>query len=451
MFTGVRLRQFLTHELWAMDLDARPPVQRLALQLLRLVLAVVFEFRFRLLDARAAGLVYTTLLSLVPFLAVMFSVLKAFGAHQQIEPLLNQVLEPLGPKGIEVTGQIIGFVNNLKVGVLGAVGVAGLFYTTYSLIDKIEQALNAIWRVRQGRTWTRKFTDYLSVVLVGPVLIFTALGLLASVQSHALVDRVMEIQPFGTLLVWAAQLVPFALLCAVFTFIYKFVPNTHITVRSAMIGGITAALLWGAAGQAFTTFVAASGKYSAIYSGFAVLVLFLLWLYAGWLIVLVGAQVSFFMQHPAAYRAQFLWQQDTPALRERLVLEILMAVGRRHLQGKGPIRLTGLATELGLPPAVVEERVSQLVDQGLLALMTEPEGIGLVKPPELIAIHDVLDFTHKGQGTIPGFPQRPGEPIDELFRRRDAAVAHSLDGMTLRSLIADPVPLEVERGSFTQP
>ncbi|MDH5626300.1 MAG: YihY/virulence factor BrkB family protein, partial [Nitrospira sp.] len=268
MTTAVRLRQFLAHELWTMDLEKAPRASRPALRLLRLILAVAFEVRFRLLDARASGLVYTTLLSLVPFLAVTFSVLKAFGAHQQIEPLLNQVLEPLGPKGAELTGQIIGFVNNLKVGVLGAVGVAGLFYTTYSLIDKIEQAFNAIWRVRQGRTWARKFTDYLSVVLVGPVLIFTAIGLIASVQSHALVEQVMAIEPFGSLLLWTAELMPFILLCGVFTFIYKFVPNTQVTAYAALIGGLTAALLWGIAGEAFAAFVAASGKYSAIYSGF---------------------------------------------------------------------------------------------------------------------------------------------------------------------------------------
>lgn len=431
----MHIHHFLTHELWAMDLDKAPRTQRMALQLLRLALAVAFEFRFRLLDARAAGLVYTTLLSLVPFLAVMFSVLKAFGAHQQIEPLLNQVLEPLGPKGAEVTGQILGFIDNLKVGVLGAVGVAGLFYTTYSLIDKIEQALNAIWRVRQGRTWTRKFTDYLSVVLVGPVLIFTALGMLASLQSHALVERMMAIQPFGTVLIWVTQLIPFFLLCGVFTFIYKFVPNTAVAFRSAWIGGITAALLWGAAGEAFATFVAASGKYSAIYSGFAVLILFLLWLYAGWLIILLGAQVSFFVQHPLAYRARFLWQLDTPSLRERLVLEILTTLGRRHLQGTGPMPLLALATELGLPPAVVEERVFELIDRGLLGRMAEPEGIGLVKPPELISLYDVLNLGHKGEQTIADFPQRPDDQIDALLQRRDAAVAHSLSGMTLRSLI----------------
>jgi membrane protein len=418
-----------------MDLDALPRAHRFTLQTLRLVIAVAVEFRFRLLDARAAGLVYTTLLSLVPFLAVMFSVLKAFGAHQQIEPLLNEVLEPLGPKGAEVTGQIIGFVENLKVGVLGAVGVAGLFYTTYSLIDKIEQALNAIWRVKQGRTWARKFTDYLSVVLVGPVLVFTAFGLLASVQSNTLVDHLISMQPFGTLLLWIAGLMPYLLLCGVFTFIYKFVPNTQVTFRSALIGGLTAALLWGLAGEAFTTFVAASGKYSAIYSGFAVLILFLLWLYAGWLIILVGAQVSFFVQHPAAYRARFLWQHDSPATRERLVLEIMTTLGRRHLRGDGPMGLTGLANELGLPPAVLEDRVIQLVDQGLLAQVAEPEGIGLVKPPELIGLDELLRLVHEGQGVAHGSSQKPGDPIDELMRRRDAAVAESLDGMTLRSLI----------------
>jgi len=430
-----------------MDLETVPRAPRLALHLLRLILAVAFEVRVRLLDARAAGLVYTTLLSLVPFLAVMFSVLKAFGAHQQIEPLLNQVLEPLGPKGAEVTGQIIGFVNNLKVGVLGAVGVTGLFYTTYSLIDKIEQALNAIWRVRHGRTWARKFTDYLSVVLVGPVLIFTAVGLIASVQSHALIERVMAIEPFGTILVLTAELMPFALLCGVFTFLYKFVPNTQVAAWPALIGGITAALLWGIAGEAFAAFVAASGKYSAIYSGFAVLVLFLLWLYAGWLIVLVGAQVSFFAQHPAAYRAQFLWHQDTPALRERLVLNLLVTLGRRALRGEGPISMTDLAQELGLPPSAVEDRIMELVDQRLLARTAEPEGIALIKPPEMMPLHEILTLVRDGQSPDKSVSEKSEGRIDALLRQRDVAVERSLDGMTLRSLIAPEEQTISEPGS----
>ncbi|MER3424528.1 MAG: hypothetical protein C4293_16220 [Nitrospiraceae bacterium] len=278
---AARVEQFFRHDLWAIDLNSLHGVRRAGVKALRMAFAVIAEFRHRVLDARAAWLVYMTLLSLVPFLAVTFSVLKAFGVHHLIEPVLEQTLAPLGPKGQEITTQIIGFVNNLKVGVLGLAGLAGLFYTTYSLVDKIEQALNAIWRVRQGRRWARKFTDYLSVVLVGPVLIVTAFGVLASAQSHVIVHRVLELQPFGYVIVWAAQYVPFLLLCGVFTFLYKFVPDTDVRLGSALVGGITAAILWGIAGEIFAAFVAGSGKYSAIYSSFAILILFLLWLYIG--------------------------------------------------------------------------------------------------------------------------------------------------------------------------
>lgn len=434
MTTTARIAQFVKQDLWTTDLATLPFLQRVGIQAIRLAIAVGLEFRHRLLDARAAGLVYTTLLSLVPFLAVMFSVLKAFGVHHQIEPLLAQTLEPLGPKSLEVTATIIGFVDNLKIGVLGVVGVAGLLYTTYSLIDKIEQALNAIWLVRQGRSWGRKFADYLSVVLVGPVLVFTAFGVLASLQSHTVVQRVMEIQPFGSLLFWAAELVPFLMLCCVFTFFYKFIPYTDVRLGSAVVGGITAAILWGVAGEAFAKFVATSAKYSAIYSGFAVLMLFLLWLYAGWLIVLIGAQFSFFHQHPTAYRSRLLWQQGTHAFREQLVLNVLRILARRYLKGERPLRPSELAIELNFPVSLVEEQLEQLLANGMIGIMKDPEGVSLIKPPELISIKEVLDATREGSPTGIRVPLDPHDPIHRVLRRRDEAAEQALAGETLRSL-----------------
>ncbi|MGH7231474.1 MAG: YhjD/YihY/BrkB family envelope integrity protein [Nitrospiraceae bacterium] len=433
-----RVEQFFRHDLWVTDLSSLTKLQRFGIQALRLAFAVASEFRHRLLDARAAGLVYTTLLSLVPFLAVMFSVLKAFGVHEQIEPVLAQALEPLGPKGQEITAQIIGFVNNMKVGVLGVVGVAGLFYTTYSLIDKIEGSLNAIWRARQGRPLVRKFTDYLSVVLVGPLLVMTAFGLLASVQSHALVQRVMDIQPFGYVVVWAAQFVPFVLLCTVFTFLYKFVPYTYVRLRSALVGGITAAVLWGLAGEAFAAFVAGSAKYSAIYSSFAILILFLLWLYVGWLIILVGAQVSFFHQYPSAYQTHLLWKQGAHAFRERLALILLMHIARRYLKGERPYRVSELASDLNIPLSIVEDQVDELVAAGFLCRIAEPDGIGLVKPPELIPIKEILDTVRDKELAGPSFTTASSDTIDRLLGRRDHAVGLALSGITLRSLAAEP-------------
>ncbi len=183
-----RAIEYCQRDLWETDLETLEPGKRFLVSSLRLIFVAAWEFKESVLSIRATSLVYTTLLSLVPFLAVTFSVLKAFGIHQEIEPLLGHALEPLGEKGQEITESIIGFVDNLKVGVLGAVGVAGLFYTTYSLIAKIEEALNSVWRVQNGRPLARQFTDYLSVLLVGPVFVFTAFGLTASAQSHWLVQ-----------------------------------------------------------------------------------------------------------------------------------------------------------------------------------------------------------------------------------------------------------------------
>jgi membrane protein len=434
----LHIRQFVQRDLWTTDLRSLSVAPRVAVQAMRLAIAVSMEFRHRLLDARAAGLVYTTLLSLVPFLAVVFSVLKAFGVHQRMEPLLAHVLEPLGPKGQEITQQVIGFVDNLNVGVLGLLGVALLFYTTYSLIDKIEQSLNAIWQVRQGRSWTRKFTDYLSVVLVGPVVVVTALGLLASVQSQTLVQRMLAFQPLGSGVVALAKFGPLLLLAGVFAFIYKFIPNTRVRLGSALVGGVSAAALWGVAGLVFAKFVVGSGKYGAIYSGFAIVLLLLIWLYAAWLIVLIGAQVSFFHQHPSAFQSTLMWQHQTLALRERIALMIMAVLTRRFLKGEGPVRPTELAAELNLSASLVEDQVEQLVKHGFLGRMTEPQGVALVKPPESTPLNEVLDAVREVNASEALVPSHASDPVAAALRRRDQAVEQTLAGWTLRSLVPGP-------------
>ena len=411
--------------------------QRLGTQVIRLATAVGMEFRHRLLDARAAGLVYATLLSLVPFLAVMFSVLKAFDVHHVIEPLLAQVLEPLGPRSGEITSTIVGFVDNIKISVLGVVGIAGLFYTTYSLINKIEQALNAIWQVKQGRTWERKFADYLSAVLVGPVLVVSAFGMVASLQSHTVVQRLVEMEPFGMLLVWTGEVIPLVMLCAVFTFFYKVIPNTQVHIRSAAVGGVSAAILWIIAEEIFATFVGVSTNYSAIYSSFAVLILFLLWLYTGWMIVLIGAQFSFFHQYPTAYLSRLLWEQRTYVFREQLALNVLRVLGHHYLKGDRPLKLPELSSELNMPLSLVEEEVERLIENGFVGRLQEPEGVSLIRSPDLIFVKEVLDSVR--HGTPPWIVPHldTSDPVCAILRRRDKAVERALVGETVQSLLQD--------------
>ena len=226
------LKGFFLERLWKLDAEALPWWKALPLAALRILVVVARDIADGQLNLRAMSLVYTTLLSLVPLLAVSFSVLKAFGVHNQIEPFLEQFLEPLGPKGTEITTQVIQFVENIRVGVLGALGLALLFYTVVSLIQKIERAFNFTWRVKQERPVAQRVSGYLTVILVGPVLVFTALGVTGTVMSTAFIQQVAAIEPFGTVIELATRLVPYLLIIAAFLFIYIFIPNTRVSVGS---------------------------------------------------------------------------------------------------------------------------------------------------------------------------------------------------------------------------
>jgi membrane protein len=321
--------------------------------------------------------------------------------------------------------------------------VAGLFYTTYSLIDKIEEALNSIWRVEIGRTLARRITDYLSVVLVGPVFVFTAFGLMASSQSHWLVQRIMEIQPFGYLMVALTNLLPFIFMCMLFTFLYKVVPNTSVNIGSAFIGGLTAGVCWHIAGIAFSAFVASSSRYSAIYSSFAVLILFLIWLYVGWLIVLAGAQVAYYHQHPSSYLLHLRRKHQTPLFREYVTLSLLGHITRRFLSGKLPLKEEQLARVQRVPLTFVESLTKDLIQANMLLRTEKPKGVILARPPETIFVADVLKvIQHQLHNGPQGFTVGTGI-ISQLLIHRDTAIQEALEGITLKSLVkeqpTDPV------------
>ncbi|NKB81437.1 MAG: YihY family inner membrane protein [Nitrospirales bacterium] len=428
-----QIEKFFRRDLWAATTPSLQGAAGFGIRVLRLLVVAIADFQHGVLSVRATSLVYTTLLSLVPFLAVMFSVLKAFGVHEAIEPLLAQGLEPLGSKGIEITDRVMEFVGNLKVGVLGAVGVAGLFYTTYSLIDKIEESLNAIWRVRQCRPLTRKFSDYLSVVLVGPVLVFAAFALTASAQSHWLVQRVLHIEPVGQMMLLLTQLMPFVFLCFAFTFLFKFVPHTQVRLISALTGGVTAGILWQLAGIAFASFVAESARYSAIYSSFAILILFLIWLYVGWLIVLIGAQVAYYHQHPTAYLHRINVKQHTHAFREHTALSILVEIAKRYYAGEAPYQLADLATMLQLPQSLVDDLVTHWVAHGIIYRTDEPKGIALGRPPEHITLIEVLELLRYEQMPTLQEQESPDDTIGKMLQHRDEAVRTAIAGITLKS------------------
>ena len=428
-----RLQRYLERDLWTVDVSPRTRLGRTGIGVLRLLVVLVRALTDSQLNLEATALVYRTLLSIVPLLAVSFSVLKAFGAQYRIEAVVARMLAPLGASGAEITSHVVAFVDNLRVSVLGAIGFVALFYTVLSVIERVESALNNIWHVRRPRSLARKFSDYLSILLVGPVLVFAAFAIMASAQNYWLVQRVLAATHLTSAAVIAARHgAPFVLLAAAFTLLYRLLPHTRVSLRSALVGGVTAALLWHVAGFWFALFVAGSTSYTAIYSGFAVFVISLIWLQVAWLVVLTGGQVAYVHQHPISY--VIVRGRPSLLLQERIGLGALVEITRQYLGDGGPARPVDLARTLDAPLAVLEDLIEDFVASGLLVRTAEPDGVMLGRPPEQISVVDSLGAIREPPSSRDVEPPVVPTPVSATLRRRDDAVRDALGSVSLRAL-----------------
>lgn len=434
-----KLRKFLTQGLWETNLSTLTGHKAFLVKSLRLLSVAIHEFTEGQMTLRAMSLVYTTLLSIVPLLAISFSVLKAFGVHNDIlAPFLIKFLAPLGPKGEEISARIIGFVQNMKVGVLGSVGLGMLFYTVISVIQKVEKSFNTIWRIRKARSLSRRFSDYISVIIIGPVLIFSAIGLTATLMSNTIVQKIISLEPFGTLFYFVVGKSPYLMVCAAFTFLYMFIPNTRVKFKSALVGGVIAGILWETAGWAFASFIVSSAKYAAIYSGFAILIMFMLWLYFSWLILLVGAQISFYHQYPHFLTPNTKIFRLSNRLRERLALMIMYFIGYNYFHNKRHWTLDDLVNRLELPVDTISDLITLLEQDGLvLETGDDPPAYLPARAIEKIKLNDLLNAVRIAEKETLSVEKRVASipEVDNIIGNIDNAFDTALGQTTLRDLV----------------
>lgn len=412
-------------------------VRAASLRLVRTLLILGRDVAMGQLTLRAMSLVYTTLLSIVPLLALSFSVLKAFGVTNQIQPMLLRLLEPLGDKGQQVALKITGFIENMNVGVLGAVGLVLLLYTSLSLIQKIEESLNYIWHSPRPRPLGERVTRYLTVLMVGPILVFSALGLTATLLNIEVVRGLLEIGVLGQLVEVLSRMVPYLLIIAAFTFVYLFVPNARVRVWPALVGGIVGGIAWQSAGWVFAVFIAGSGNYAAIYASFAILILFMIWLYLSWLVLLFGASVAFYVQHPEYLYMRGGEPRLSNRMRERLGLSVMDLVVRRFLAGEAAPDQLELTRTLKVPTHVMAVVLDALQERGLMVAAAEESPAYLPgRDPARITVAEVLD-TVRAAGED-GFLSPSVLPavgsVDAVVAQLQLAAVSSLDNMSLRDL-----------------
>jgi membrane protein len=407
------------------------------LVVLRYVYAIARDLIVGDLNMRAMSLVYTTLLSIVPLIAFCFSIVKGLGFEHDLEPLIYQFFEPLGDRGVELTARVIGFVDHVQGGVLGSLGLAFLVWTVISVIQKVEESFNHIWHVERARSLARRLSEYLSVLVAGPILIVVGLGLIASISTHSLLLWLESRPPFAALLQMSGRLAPWLVVAAGFTFLYSFVPNTRVRLKYALAAGVAAGAAWVAASLGFAQLVAYSTRMMAIYASFAIVLLALMWVWVNWLILLTGALLAFYLQNPQYLRSGQREVIPTARLSERLALSVMYLVARSFTSGERRWTVETLSETLAVPSIALGPVVDALEAAGLVE-STEHEALIPGRDPSGIMLDSVLTAVREGKSgraVALRHAQLVG-PAEALCDRMDAAIREQLGRISLREFIA---------------
>lgn len=429
-----QLQKLIDNIVWGKYLDKTGVPGRMLKNVLRYLYAMLRDFISGQLTMRAMSLVYTTLLSVVPLLAFSFAILKGFGVFNRLEPYLNGLLAPLGEQGEQITAQILSLVDNVSGGVLGGVGLAFFLYTAISTVQKIEESFNYVWYVAKPRNFSTRFTEYLVVLLVGPMVMVTAIGMITSVQSNAIVQYLLNNEALGPLFIVGGKILPYLLISAVFTFLYMFMPNTKVKFRSALVGGVAGGFVWAAMGAVFASFVLYATRTQQIYAGFAVAVTTLIWLYLNWLILLIGAQIAFYHQNPAFLRIGRREPRLSNSVRERLALSIMFYAGRAFRNSEKTITADEISNKVRIPSIAVAPIIIALETAGLL-LTAEDETLIPGREMSRIKLARIIDVVREIGET--GSHRMPiwHDSVSKLGNDFDAAITGLVGDKTLADFL----------------
>ncbi len=379
------LKQFLATDLWRLDFSKVSRVKKFIYDQVLLVRLVGRAYIRDKLPVRASALTYVTLLSIVPVLALIFSILKGFGFHRQLEPLLIDLVKSLaGDPSIqsfgtdevmadfvyravnEIIPSIIQYLDQIDVRAMGAIGIVLLLFSVMSMVNNIENSFNDIWHLKKSRSLNRILTDYISFLFLWPILIV----ILPS--ANAYIESVKVIQPFSEI----PGIRIFIPSWFVFFFIYIFLPNTKVQVRSALWGGLIAGSLWQAANMFFMRFILTSyqtGPRAVLYTSFAVLPLFLIWLYLSWSVVLLGAEITYANQNRYNVAFEMRRPEFSYAFREQTSFKIILLSALRFWEGLPAPTTQELSDSLRYPYKFVQELLNDLTDEGLLYAVNDDE------------------------------------------------------------------------------
>jgi membrane protein len=433
--------EFLSTGIWRIRASDLRGSTSFLIRQLRIILLAARGFNDDRCQLRASALTFYSLLSVVPLIAMAFGVSKGFGLEERLE---KQLLKAL-PDQQEVVTRIVeyarSFLERTEGGLIAGVGVAVLFWTVIKLMGNIEKSFNDIWGVRKGRSLGRRFADYLSLMLIAPLLFATASSttVLITSQVSLLTDKIPFLASSGPLFMWLLKLLPYCVTWILFTVLYVLMPNTTVKIKSGLLGGILAGTMYQVVQWIYIKFQVGASTHGAIYGSFAALPLFLIWLQMSWLVVLLGAEISFAAQHVDTYEFEPDCDKVSNHLKRLLALRITQLCVQNFLAKTEPRTAEQISDSLGVPIRLVRQALSALTEARVLSeVRTEDEKTSAYQPARAIdslTVREVIDLLDQsGVDTIPYGESPEWEKLAERLNLFNETIRASSVDMALKDL-----------------
>jgi membrane protein len=436
---------FFMTGIWQTPVEGLPAIKVYGIRCLRIIILAVRNFIRHDSSRTATVLTYYSLLNIVPLFAVIFALAKGFGLKKFVVKQIAEMAQKANWQA-SITDQLINFAESVltqaKGGIIAGVGVVLLLWTVISILGKIEDSFNVIWEVKKPRNLMRKFTDYLTVLLVAPLLLTmsSSITIVATSQINVIVQNIKLLGTFSSVIFVLLKLLPYLTMWLLLTALYLIMPNEKVPVRSGIIGAVVAGTIFQVVQLIYIKFQIGVASQSAIYGSFAALPLFLGWLQISWMIMLLGLEVAHANEHYETFGFHPDYTRIGSATKKLLALRIYHLLVRKFAAGEKPLTLPEIARSLKIPVSFVREILSELNMKGLVVEIAK----GIRKEAsfqpgrsvEEITVKAVLDACERGEdsGMISTYSDEGAEKLSFYIKTLDDAMEKSSGNAKLKDI-----------------
>lgn len=436
-----KAENFIKTDIWRIRISSLPFGRSFLLKQLRVLILSVRGFDEDKCILRASALTFYTLLSIVPVAAMAFGIAKGFGFEKVLE---KQLFDAFAGQQ-EVVTQVIEFarslLENTKGGMIAGIGLALLFWSVIKVLGHIEASFNEIWEIKTSRSFGRKFSDYLSIMMISPVLVImsSSVTVFISTQIKLITEQIALLGFFSPLIFFLLKFLPYCIIWILFTMIYIIMPNTRVSFKSGLISGVIAGTIYQIVQGLYILSQIGVARYNAIYGSFAALPLFLIWLQLSWFIVLFGAEISFANQNVDTYEFEPDSKKASPAFKKLLTLQITHFLVKGFINGDKPQTDEQISRKLEIPIRLVHEILFDLLNSGILVnTATDTFKQSAYQPgidPGRLTIKYVVDAIEKrGVNSIPVAQTEEFKVLADTLKAFDKTIESLPENKLLREI-----------------